>query len=296
MKPQARIFSWTHRLTLFVLIAVVVSSAFTPENNAAASSFTQINLYPNIETAGVAVSGVDLPKTAQLLYRQSGEVNWRTGHMLMRIDDGRLVGSLFGLSPSTTYEVKVMDGANEVTGSLVTQPNELQYNPTTILRVDDDAAPGGDGSIAAPFKTIQEAVNRAQPGTQVLVADGVYREAVTFPASGTAGNWIQVKAEGSGAILEGSKSLPKEVWEPHEAKAHVFFTRPGWGIKYLGRDQQRFYQYDTLHGLYEATGHNDVPMKEGWYYDPPAAGCTSAFSRIHGIIPGSFPNSMELFQ
>ncbi len=270
MKSLPRISNWPNRLTLLAVIAVVISSAFTPENRVAASSFSQLNLYPNIETAGVVVSGVDLPKTAQLQYRQSGEVNWRTGHMLMRIDDGRLVGSLFGLSPSTTYEVKVMDGANEVAGSFVTQPDELQFTPSTILRVDDDAQPGGDGSALAPFKTIQEAVNRAQPGTQVLVANGVYREAVTFPASGTAGNWIQVKAEGGGAILDGSISPPKEVWEPHEAKAHVFFTRPGWGIKYLARDQQRFYQYDTLHGLYEATGHNDVPMKEGWYYDPPS--------------------------
>lgn len=268
MKSQSRTPFWIYRLTVLVVVAAVISSAFTPGNRTAASSFTQLNLYPNIETAGVVVSGVDLPKTAQLQYRQSGEVNWRTGHMLMRIDDGRLVGSLFGLVPLTTYEVKVVDGANEMVGSLVTQADEFQFTPFTVLRVDDDAQPGGDGSALAPFKTIQEAVNRASPGTQVLVADGVYREAVTFPASGTAGNWIQVKAEGSGAILDGSKSLPKEVWEPHEAKAHVFFTRPGWAIKYLARDQQRFYQYDTLHGLYESTGHNDVPVKEGWYYDP----------------------------
>ncbi len=268
MKTRSQITRWTHRLTLLTVIAVVVSSAFTPEDHASAFSFAQLNLYPNIETAGVVVSGVELPKMAQLMYRQSGETNWRTGHALMRIDDGRLVGSLFGLSPSTTYEVKVIDGANEVIGSLVTQPDELQFTPSAVLRVDANAQPGGDGSALAPFKTIQEAVNRASPGTQVLVANGVYREAVTFPASGTAGNWIQVKAEGSGAILDGSMSLPKEVWEPHESRAHVFFTRPGWGIKYLARDQQRFYQYDTLHDLYEATGHNDVPMKEGWYYDP----------------------------
>ncbi len=264
------IFRWTYRLTLLAVIAAVVSSAFTPENRAVASSFSQLNLYPNIETAGVVVSGVDLPKMAQLLYRQSGQTNWRTGHMLMRIDDGRLVGSLFGLSPLTTYEVKVIDGANEVTGSLVTQADEFQFTPSTVLRVDANAQVSGDGSALAPFKTIQEAVNRATPGTQVLVANGVYREAVTFPASGTAGNWIQVKAEGSGAILDGSISLPKEVWEPHESRSHVFFTRPGWGIKYLARDQQRFYQYDSLHGLLESVGHNDVPMKEGWYYDPPS--------------------------
>lgn len=214
------------------------------------------------------MSGVDLPKTAQLMYRQSGQSAWLTGHALMRIDDGRLVGSLFGLFPSTTYEVKVIDGANEVTGSFATQPDELQFAPSTILRVDDDAQPGGDGSALAPFKTIQEAVNRATPGTQVLVADGVYREAVTFPVSGTDGNWIQVKAEGSGAVLDGSISPPATAWESYQSRNHIWFMRPGWGIKYLARDQQRFYQYDSLNKLIEGAGHNDVPMKEGWFYEP----------------------------
>lgn len=265
-----------HRLTLLVVIAAILSSAFAPEQLIdtipvkanVAPSFSQLNLYPNIETAGVAASGSNLPKTAQLFYRQTGEVNWRTGHNLMRIDDGRLVGSLFGLAPSTSYEVKVVDGVNEIAGSLTTQPDELQFTPTSVLRVDDNAQPGGDGSALMPFKSIQEAVNRALPGTQVLVADGVYHETVTFPASGTAGNWIQVKAEGSGAILDGSESIPPESWKPYESKTNVWFTKIGPGIKYLGRNQQRFYQYDDLNGLLDGRGHNKVPMNEGWFYDP----------------------------
>ncbi len=268
MKSQPRISQWTHRLTLLAMVTVLVLYAFVPVNRVSASSFSQLNLYPNIETAGVVVSGVDLPKTAQLQYRQSGESNWRVGHALMRIDDGRLVGSLFGLSPSTSYEVKVLDGAIEILGTFITQPDEFQFTPSSVLHVDDSAQPGGDGSLLAPFMTIQEAVNHASAGTQVLVANGIYHEAVTFPASGTAGNWIQVKAEGSGAILDGSKSPSSDVWKPYESRAHIWFTKIDRGIKYLGRDQQRFYQYDTLNGLIEGSGHNKVSMKEGWYYDP----------------------------
>jgi len=70
------------------------------------------------------------------------------------------------------------------------------------LYVSARAPAGGDGSAAAPFRTIQEGVNHATPGTQVLVTDGVYHETVTFPASGSPGQWIQVKAQGAGAILE----------------------------------------------------------------------------------------------
>jgi hypothetical protein len=186
--------------------AIADSSASQEGRSSAA--FAQISFVPNIETAGVVVSGSSLPKQAQLTYRRAGELNWRTGHPVMRIDDGRLIGSLFDLSPSTSYEVKVSDGATEIVGTVTTQPDELSFVPSSVIYVDSNAPLGGDGSSAAPLRSIQEAVNRAGPGTQVLVADGVYREEITFPASGTAGNWIQVKAQGGGAIwIAPSRSL-----------------------------------------------------------------------------------------
>ena len=239
---------------------------FLSVNNAAA--FTQMDLYANIETVGVVVHGADLPKIAQLMYRQSSETTWRTGHPLMLIDGVGLVGSLFGLSPYTSYNIKVLDGSTEISGSITTQPNELQFTPTMILHVNASAPPGGDGSAAAPFQTIQEGVDRAVPGTQVLVADGVYRETVSFPGSGAANNWIQVKAEGSGAILDGSENLPSDIWKPHPSKAHVWFAKIGIPLGYLGRDQKRFYEYDDRSGLLQGLGHNDVPMNEGWYFEP----------------------------
>lgn len=39
-------------------------------------------------------------------------------------------------------------------------------------------ANSGDGTRQRPFKTIQEAARIAQPGDEVIVAPGVYREAV----------------------------------------------------------------------------------------------------------------------
>ncbi|HEX9387798.1 MAG TPA: right-handed parallel beta-helix repeat-containing protein, partial [Anaerolineales bacterium] len=229
---------------------------------------TPLSLYPNIETIGVTLNGVNLPKTAELMYRQSGETNWHTGHSLVRIPDGRLVGSLFGLSPATSYEVKVLNGMTEVSASIMTQPNELPITPSSILHVNDDAPAGGDGSVDAPFNKIQDAVKHAGPGTQVLVADGIYREAVTFPASGTESSWIQVKAEGSGAILDGSETLTGKIWRPHPSKARVWFMKIGSSIGYLARDQKRFYKYDDLKGLLQSRGHGKVPINEGWYFEP----------------------------
>lgn len=268
--PFARLFM------NFLVVAGILLTASSPAPNLStqqASDFrqaalTQISFVPNIETAGVVVGGVNLPRTTQMFYRRSGEQGWRAGHQLMRIDDGRLIGSLFGLAPASIYEVRVSDGASEISGVFTTQPEELTFAPATILHVNDDAPAGGDGSAVSPFKTIGEAVSRATPGTQVLVADGVYNEAVTFPGSGTAGNWIQVKAEGGGAVLDGSIPIAADAWIPHETKSHVWFTKIGPGIKYLARNQQRFYLYDDLNGLLTGMGHKDVAMDEGWFYDP----------------------------
>src|SRR5215211_8222511 len=101
--------------------------------------FTTINFVSNIETIGVAVSGTGLPSTAQLSYRRSGEALWHSGHGLVRIDDGRLIGSLFNLSPATSYEIKVSDGSSEINGSASTQPDQLSFTPSVILHVNDDA-------------------------------------------------------------------------------------------------------------------------------------------------------------
>ncbi len=257
-------------LVVITVVIAVVASGFLVGNveHPAAVATNPLSLYANIETMGVVASGTGLPPTAQLMYRQKGETAWRTGHPLVRIPDGRLVGSLFWLKPATTYEVKVLAGSAELVGTGTTQPDELQFTPATILHVKAGAPAGGNGSASAPFRTIQEAVNRAAPGTQILVADGIYPETVTFPASGNADQWIQLKAEGSGAILDGSDTRTGKIWTPHPTKGHVWYTRQTTAISYLGRDQKRFYNYDTLNGLLQSRGHGNVTINEGWYFDP----------------------------
>lgn len=254
-----------------VLLLAALSLGFLSVNSAQASgqgapAFTKIELVANIETIGVIVSGSGLPKTAVLMVQKSGETDWQMAHPMLLSNNIRLVGSLFGLSPATSYNIKVLDGATEISGTATTQPDQLQFVPAAILYVDDDAAAGGDGSKTKPFNTIQEGVNHATPGTQVLVADGVYHEAVTFPASGADGKWIQVKAEGSGAILDGSQTISGDVWKVYK-KGKIWYT-PAPYAKYLARDGQRYYLYDNLKGIVDGRGHNNVAMTEGWYMKP----------------------------
>ncbi len=234
------------------------------------ASFASMTITSNIETAGIVVSGFNLSKAAQLFYLRDGETIWRNGHSLARIDDGRLAGSLFNLAPSTSYQVRVSDGAAEISGSFITQSADPAFTPQSILYVNANAIPGGDGSAGAPYSTIQEAVNQAGPGTQVLVADGIYKETISFPASGSPNNWIQVKAAGAGAILEGSDTLTGNVWARVEGKNNLWFMRLDDAIRYLARDGLRFYQYDDMRGLNNMAGHGNVTIREGWFYDQSA--------------------------
>ena len=259
--------TWSALMILALVISVGLPDDAKSLTNGHSAAFETIRFVANIETVGVAVSGTGLPSTAGLSYRQSGETVWRNGQPLVRIDDGRLIGSLFNLSAATSYEIKVLSEDSEISGSATTQPDQLSFTPTATLYVDDDAAPGGDGSVSAPIQTIQEAVNRAGPGTQVLVNDGIYREAVTFPQSGTPGNWIQVKAAGSAAILDSAERLSGNIWTLYSG-SRVWYTRTAGPVAYLARDANRYYQYENRTGLLQGLGHSGVPINEGWFYEP----------------------------
>jgi len=178
------------------------------------------------------------------------------------------VGSLFNLQPETDYEVQISDGVNQLNASLRTQAEKLRFSPSRILYVDDSATPGGDGSAAAPFQQIQSAINQASAGTQILVADGIYREALQFPASGAENAWIQVKAAGRGAILDSSVGLTGKTWNALPGSGEkIWYLRLSQAIGYLGRDNARFYNFDSLGDMKKQRGHGKTNIKEGWFFD-----------------------------
>ncbi len=75
---------------------------------------------------------------------------------------------------------------------------------------DDEA---GDGSQEKPLATIQQAVNKANPGDTVLIAAGVYREGITLPQSGERELPITIRGrDGEKVIVDGSQLITG--WQP----------------------------------------------------------------------------------
>lgn len=86
-----------------------------------------------------------------------------------------------------------------------------------IYYVSADAVRSGDGSRKRPFRTISEAASRAQAGDEILVASGVYREAVDPARGGTDDRHrITYRSEvKGGAVISGAE--PVGNWTRYEA-------------------------------------------------------------------------------
>lgn len=125
-------------------------------------------------------------------YRVGADGPWTTGQPCVKTIARNARCSLFFLSPNTTYSFQVLftdpDGASPpvLSSSVATRattPTETISQTYYVATTGNDSNNGT--SPATPFLTIQRAVNLASAGTKIVVAPGVYREAVTISASGT---------------------------------------------------------------------------------------------------------------
>ncbi len=84
-----------------------------------------------------------------------------------------------------------------------------------VFYVSADAERGGDGSRQRPFRFINDAAQIAQPGDEVLVAPGVYREYVNPKNPGTEEHRIVYRSEQPlGAVITGAEQVKS--WDPFE--------------------------------------------------------------------------------
>src|SRR5262249_50308887 len=69
---------------------------------------------------------------------------------------------------------------------------------TTTLYVAPAGANSNPGTQARPLRTIQSALNRARPGTKIVLAPGAYHEALHTVVSGTAAAPIVIQGPETG--------------------------------------------------------------------------------------------------
>jgi Bacterial Ig domain/Protein of unknown function (DUF1565)/Fibronectin type III domain len=80
-------------------------------------------------------------------------------------------------------------------------------------------------SAAAPFKTIQKALNLAAPGTTITLAAGVYQESIVTKTAGTASSPITIKGPGdrTQAVVKNNKGYVVSV-------NHSYYTLDGFTV------------------------------------------------------------------
>jgi hypothetical protein len=210
--------------------------------------------------------GVSLPilsgdanYNAQVLvaYRQSSQDNWKDGLPLLRVrpetvyrgDDPhkndspllvvpeQFAGSILHLEPDTSYEVKLTiqdpDGVNvpEIRTTLRTRRLPLDQ-PANSRAVN-----------VASLTTWQEALNNAQPGDVITVANGVYSGTLLVTKSGTPSNPIFIRGQSrDGVVLNAAGA--EHGFVVHTGKdgppvknvtiENFTITSSKWGIRILG--------------------------------------------------------------
>ena len=131
----------------------------------------------------------------------------------------------------------------------------------------------GDGSINAPWLTIQKAADNLQPGDTVLVREGIYHEQITPTNVGTAESRITFKAfPGDEVILDGSIELAN--WKLYQG--NIYYVEFDWGDEYpmmiydndqamirakYPNQQNPYNPWDTTFYLHQEDGG------EGWFID-----------------------------
>ncbi len=123
----------------------------------------------------------------------------------------------------------------------------------------DDAA---DGSQAAPWRTIQHAIDQLQPGDSLRIGTGVYSETLLIGAanSGTEGAPITITGE-PGAIIDGSGITPEGRHALIELRSAAWVHVEGLELRNF-RTRQGYEISDTPVGLLISGVSHDIEVRD----------------------------------
>ena len=182
---------------------------------------------PTLDRPTVTALGIQLPISGDdnfnaivgVRYRISGTVIWRTGLPLFRVHPEtvanwtvirQFAGSIFDLSPGTAYDVELHatdpDGVDQI----------LTLTGTTRGVPHDPVAPVIRN--VSNGNSLQSALNAAQPGDIISLANGTYSGVFQMFNAGTPDNPIVIRgASEDGVILDGGNCIPCNIMEVYGA-------------------------------------------------------------------------------
>lgn len=176
-----------------------------------------MELYGTFHSMGVIVTlnageDPDQDAIASLSYRVAGEGNYRQGFPLSRVAGNRFVGSIFNLTPGTSYDVRVTFSDPDVAplngvisdSAALTRAEISLPSPTKTYHV----TPTGSGTTctsASPC-ALSTAISQAQAGQEIVLHGGVYYQGgLSLPRSGTASAPIVIRGNpGETAVFDGA--------------------------------------------------------------------------------------------
>jgi Right handed beta helix region len=252
------------------LLAVLVTSLLAPSIALAqnASSAGALELMPTLEAVGAR-----LPYTgdangnaqAHLEWRVAGATVWTPGVAMTRITNGRWAGSVMWLSPSTTYEVRVLiddpDGGASATRTTTTRGVPVATPSGRAWWVATNGSNTNDGTSGAPLATLQEASNRAQPGDEIRVRAGIYYQTLDATRAGTASAPIFLTADGPGVVLDGSDPVYLQRTDWRDDGGGVFSVPYSASTRLVAADtDQRLYHHADLASLRAGA----LGVAQGW--------------------------------
>ena len=178
-----------------------------------------------------------------------------------------------------------------------------------------DASDKNAGTLAAPFKTIQAALDKAQAGDTVRVRGGVYRESVKFKRGGSYQHgaifdpgslsdiqWLTLEAyQDEHVVVDGAVTIPAQQWQRVQGCKNTYWA-PFVTAPYDDRIVNIVFRDGTLimPTLKNVRGANssmiagttssivaampdDGAGDEGWYFDVKQK---KLFVNFRGRVPG----------
>jgi hypothetical protein len=209
---------------------------------------------PTLHSLGVywvIRGGLDRNRSIGLDYRKAGTTSWRAGAPLFRVERGAhriggrgsridvkdgwlLAGSVLGLEPGTSYEIRLtLQGSDASRGNAqesavatrlvrarTRSEPKLPAGMRTRHVVAGSGSGGGSGTAADPFRGLESAQKAAAPGDLFLMHPGVYRGHWVARKSGTLDKpivWRGMRDAGGVVTIDGQGDSTRR--PPHAIEA-----------------------------------------------------------------------------